>query len=133
MWGASYGETKLHNSVRKQLGLPLITSSRPDLAVRRLSTAGFTNVRREDMDIVTQFDTGADYLAYRHAFGTPTDPAARRDNSRMLAALARRIERHAPAGASFDLHWTVTFITAHRHKAGNERSVRRPRPAPPRK
>jgi SAM-dependent methyltransferase len=114
MWGPSYGETKLHNSVRKQLGLPRIPSTRPDLAARRLSSAGFTYVRREDLDIITQFDTGADYIAYRHAFGTPKEPAAQRDNTRILAALTHRVERHAPAGAPFDLHWTVTFITAHR-------------------
>jgi SAM-dependent methyltransferase len=114
MWGARYGETKLHNSVRKQLGLPLLGSSRPDLALRRLSAAGFTNVRREDVDILTRFDTGDDYIAYRRAFGTPKELAARRANTRILEALTRRVERHAPAGAPFELHWTVTFITADR-------------------
>ncbi|MHB8693776.1 MAG: class I SAM-dependent methyltransferase [Solirubrobacteraceae bacterium] len=116
MWGPSYGETKLHNSVRKQLGLPPVPPARPDLVVRRLHGAGFTNVRRDDLDITARFDIGGDYLAYRRAFGTPSDPAAQRDNERILAALRCRVERLAPAGTPLDLQWTVTFITADRRK-----------------
>jgi hypothetical protein len=70
------------------------------------------------MDIIARFETGADYIAYRHAFGTPSDTAARRDNKRILAALTHRLERLAPDGAPFDLHWTISYITAHRGKPG---------------
>jgi len=128
MWGSAYGEIRLMNAARRELGLRSFLPARPDLAVRRLSQAGMSRIERDDVELTTTFDPATAYLDYRRAFGVPSDRAARRTNERLIATLARLIDDETTVGTPFQLQWTVTMLTGRMPSRAPEPSrPRRPR------
>ena len=113
MWGASYHELRLLSDAVESIGRPPLPTPSPSAAVRRLGAAGFHSVTRGDVELVNEFESVDEYVAYRRGFGTHAGatPTLYR---RYLEAIERRAREDEAPDGSFTLGWTLTLITAAR-------------------
>ncbi|MFL5938272.1 MAG: class I SAM-dependent methyltransferase [Gaiellaceae bacterium] len=111
MWGASYHELRLLSDAAEAIGRPPLTPPSPSNAVHRLESAGFHSVTRTGFELVNEFGSVDEYVAYRRGFGTPAgaSPAL---YCRYLDAVERRAGEEAAPDGSFTLGWSVAIITA---------------------
>jgi SAM-dependent methyltransferase len=110
MWGRYYDEVRRMSAARKTLGLPRLPSAAPGRAERHLRCAGFLGVQSEEIDLETRFDTVADYLTYRRAFGTPVGTSGR-EHERYLNVLGRHAADDADDGGALTIGWRITILT----------------------
>jgi SAM-dependent methyltransferase len=113
MWGPRYHEFRLLSDAVTSIGRPPLPSPAPGRAVRRLKLAGFKRVTRREFDLMNDFESVEDYIAYRRGFGVP--PGATGElYRRYLAAIERRARIDASKEGTFRLGWRLTVITGTR-------------------
>jgi hypothetical protein len=81
--------------------------------VRRLARAGFDAVERVDVELVNEFASVDEYIAYRRGFGIPLGWTSA-VYERFLRAVAREAAADADDGGRFPLGWTIVILTARR-------------------
>jgi SAM-dependent methyltransferase len=115
MWGNGYHELRLLSDALESMGRGRFPSPAPGRAVRRLAQAGF-DVDRVDVELVNEFGSVDEYIAYRRGFGIPLG-WTRAVYERFLRAVAREAASDADDGGRFALGWTVVILTGRRRSA----------------
>ena len=113
MWGTGYHEWRLLSDALESIGGGRFPSPAPGRVVRRLAQAGFDPVDRSDVELVNEFGSVDEYIAYRRGFGIPIG-WTRRTYERFLRALAREAAQDAQDGGRFALGWTIVIVTGRR-------------------
>jgi ubiquinone/menaquinone biosynthesis C-methylase UbiE len=115
MWGPAYHEFRLLSDALEAIGRPRLPSPAPGRAVQRLERAGFRSVKRRDVELVNDFESVDEYIAYRRGFGMPsgwTRPAY----DRFLRTVHREASRDVEENGVFRLGWTITVVAGRRPK-----------------
>jgi ubiquinone/menaquinone biosynthesis C-methylase UbiE len=113
MWGNGYHELRLLSDALESIGLPRLPPPAPGRAVRRLAQAGFDGVDCVAIELVNEFGSVDEYLAYRRGFGIPLG-WTRATYERYLRAIAREAASDADGDGGFALGWTVAIVTGRR-------------------
>jgi SAM-dependent methyltransferase len=116
MWGNGYHELRLLSDALESIGRGRFPSPAPGRAVRRLARAGLDAVERVDVELVNEFGSVDEYIAYRRGFGIPLGWTSA-VYERFLRAVAREAASDADDGGRFALGWTIVILTGRRRRA----------------
>src|ERR1017187_6067187 len=107
MWGPSYAEVRLLNLALREVGKPHAPYGGPLRAVKRMTSLGLS-VKREDVELMAEYDSVEAYIEYRNAFGYPSSWSDD-DLTRYLNAI-RILANKLATGDSLRLGWNVTYL-----------------------
>jgi hypothetical protein len=110
-WGRGYREVELLNAARASVGLAPTRATARSTVVGRLARAGFRDVRTRTLRLPLWFADPATYLAYRRAFGSPSDIPTE-VYGRYLEAIRGLLEPARRSDGSVELGWTIVVVTA---------------------